>query len=138
MKHLLPLLFFALALATAVRGQDIAQTRLKWVTTEATDIKSNQLFALASFIITDGNTITWHQKGGENVQTFNVVRMNGNWRNVSSKGSCDFRTTFQNDPEEMKLTFEKKSAGIWITIYFAPSDPKGLIYKLKVTEVIAL
>jgi hypothetical protein len=138
MKYLLSLLFFALALATTVHGQDIEVARLKWVTTEATDIKSNQLFALTSFIITDGNTITWHQKGGENVQTFTTSSKSGTWRDVSTKGSCDFRAIFQNEPGEVRLNFEKKSSGTWITIYFMPSDPAGLVYKLKVTEVIAL
>jgi hypothetical protein len=130
--------FFLFAASLAVYGQDIAVARLRWVTNEAIDVKANQPFALASFLTTDSNTITWQQKAGENVQSFKVVSKSGTWRDVSANGFCDFRATFLNEPEEVRFTFEKKSSGIWVTIYFAPNDSRGLIYKLKVAEVIAL
>lgn len=131
----LPTAFLLLFLSGGLKGQDISQVALKWISTSTTDLRTSEARSYNSTFISRDQEIQWLQKGAQNVKTFHIVQQIGSWTDVSVDGSITFKVT--EGGSSGTIVFERSAGGISVTLDFSSHGEMAIKRRFGVSEIEA-
>lgn len=104
---------FALALP-ACYGQDVTTASLTWQVSGNRDLQTQKESAYTAVFSTTPTTVTWSQRNGQRVSTYNIVSTEGTWTDLREPGSITLRLA--RDERRMTMKLSRDENGLTITL----------------------
>jgi hypothetical protein len=127
-------LLFLLTAASPAIGQNVRTTDLIWTVDRVTDLKTGAANDYqAAFYVYNTSHIDWLQRNGQMSTRYEIKNAIGKWDNVQRKGSIAYQ--LERSGHNLKMTMEKNSSGIFITLDLGTAGDSLWVQKFHVVSV---
>lgn len=131
-NHLATLLL--LMFATTCFSQNITTSNLVWEADQVTDLqKQTTTKYIAKFKTNETQSVEWIQRKGQMSTRYEVTGTEGSWVDISKPGSITY--LLARNGKSAKMTLEKNSSGIFVTLDFSVPGEFTSIQKFHVQSI---
>ena len=127
-------LLFLLTAASPAIGQNVRTTDLTWTVDRVTDLKTGAANDYeAAFRVYGTTHVEWRQRNGQMTTRYEIKDVIGEWDNVQRNGSITYQ--LERNGHTLKMTMEKNSSGIFITLDLGSAGDSLWVQKFHVVSV---
>lgn len=124
----------SIILAGNADAQNIATNTLIWEAERVTEVeKTVSRDFTCTFTSDKGKTLTWTQRKGRQVTTFNIVSVSGSWKDIDDLGAVTYG--LERNGNLIKAVFERTSEGYYVTLDFSKPEEYSSTLKFKIKNV---
>jgi hypothetical protein len=134
MKILITTIVLMFALESILLAQNILTSNLQWETSEATDLRTGSTRSHQSVFKTYSNQkITWEQRNGAHITTYQIQTIQGDWAQVENIGKVVY--VVERDGKTGEILFERNESGLFVTLDFSKADEHAIKQRFHISTV---